>query len=85
MPQLAGMLSTREGSLDVTLPLLAAAGKVIGALGLTFKPHGNEPETASVEPARKMARELEKQIPSKVKLFEHARETTPQFPRASRS
>ena len=61
-----------EGNFDVTLPLQTASGEVIGALGLTFKPRGEEREAAAVERARKMALELEKQIPSKAKLFEPA-------------
>lgn len=61
-----------EGNFDVTLPLRTASGKVIGALGLTFKPHGNEQESAAVERAKKMASELEKRIASEAKLFEPA-------------
>jgi len=37
-----------------------ASGKVIGALGLTFKPQANEQEPAAVERAKKMASELER-------------------------
>ena len=59
-----------EGNFDVTLPLQTASGEIIGALGLTFKPRGDEREAAAVERARKMAGELEKEIPSKAKLFE---------------
>ncbi len=61
-----------EGNFDVTLPLHTASGKIIGALGLTFKPQGDQRESSAVERARKMARELEKQITSKAKLFESA-------------
>ncbi len=61
-----------EGNFDVTLPLHAASGKVIGAIGLTFKPHGTERESSAAERARKMAAELEKQITSETKLFESA-------------
>lgn len=61
-----------EGNFDVTLPLQTASGEIIGALGLTFKPQGDEREAAAVERARKMASELEKAIPSKAKLFEPA-------------
>jgi len=58
------------GNFDVTLPLHTASGKVIGALGLTFKPEVNEKESAAVERAKKMATELEGHIPSKAKLFD---------------
>src|SRR6266581_1202821 len=61
-----------EGNFDVTLPLHTASGKVIGAIGLTFKPHGTERESSAAERARKMAAELEKQITSETKLFESA-------------
>ena len=56
----------------MTLPLQTASGEIIGALALTFKPHGDEREATAVERARKMASELEKAIPSKAKLFEPA-------------
>jgi len=61
-----------EGNFDVTLPLQTASGEIIGALGLTFKPHDDERDAAAVERARKMASELEKAIPSKASLFEPA-------------
>ncbi len=61
-----------EGNFDVTLPLHDASGKIIGTVGLTLKPQGAEQESSAVERARKMARELEKQIASKAKLFEPA-------------
>ena len=58
------------GNFDVTLPLHTASGKVIGALGLTFKPEANEGESVAVERAKRMASELEAHIPSKAKLFD---------------
>ncbi len=61
-----------EGNFDVTLPLHTASGKIIGALGLTFKPRGEEQESSAVGRATKMARELEKHITSEAKLFESA-------------
>jgi iron complex outermembrane receptor protein len=61
-----------EGNFDVTLPLHTASGKVIGAIGLTFKPQGNEQESAAAGRAKKMAAEVEKQITSEAKLFESA-------------
>jgi 3-keto-disaccharide hydrolase len=59
-----------EGNFDITLPLHTASGKVIGAVGLTFKPQAGEQDSRAVERARKMAAELEKQAASKAKLFE---------------
>ncbi len=61
-----------EGNFDVTLPLHTASGKVIGAIGLTFRPHGNERESSAAERAKKMAAEVEKEITSKARLFASA-------------
>ncbi len=61
-----------EGNFDVTLPLHTASGKVIGAIGLTFKPHDNEEESSAAARASKMAAEMEKQIMTKAGLFETA-------------
>jgi iron complex outermembrane receptor protein len=61
-----------QGNFDVTLPLHDASGKVIGAIGLTFKPTPNEQEAAAIQRAQSIARELEKQISSKAKLFDVA-------------
>jgi hypothetical protein len=55
---------------DVTLPLHDANGKVIGTLGMDFKRAPGQQESEVIEQAKKIAREVEKQIPSKVKLFE---------------
>jgi hypothetical protein len=61
-----------QGNFDVTLPLREASGKVIGAIGLTFKPAAHEPEAAAIQRAQSIARELEKQISSQAKLFDVA-------------
>ncbi len=60
------------GKFDVTLPLHTASGRVIGAIGLTFKPQGNEREASAAERAKKLAAEVEKRITSEAKLFEPA-------------
>jgi len=63
----------KEGeNFDVTLPLHDAAGEIIGAIGLTFKPRPSEQENDAIGRARDAARELEKQILSKAKLFASA-------------
>jgi len=59
-----------QGNFDVTLPLHNAFGKVIGAIGLTFEPQGDEPESRAAERAKKIAAEVERRITSKAKLFE---------------
>ena len=63
----------KEGeNLDVTLPLHDSTGNVIGAIGLTFRPRRGEQKADAIRRARTAARELERQIPSKVKLFDSA-------------
>jgi hypothetical protein len=63
----------KEGSnIDVTLPLHNAAGKIIGAIGLTLRPKAGEDESGALNQAQNIARELERQIPSAPKLFEPA-------------
>ena len=60
----------KEGeNFDVTLPLHDAAGEIIGAVGLTFKPQPGEQESDAIRRAKDAAQELEKQILSKAKLF----------------
>jgi iron complex outermembrane receptor protein len=61
----------KEGeNFDVTLPLHDAAGKTIGAIGLTFKPRPGEQDADAARRARAMAREVGKQIASTARLFE---------------
>ncbi len=61
----------KEGeNFDVTLPLHDAAGKIIGAIGLTFRPRAGENKTDAAQHARAMAREVEKRIASTGELFE---------------
>ncbi len=59
-----------EANFDVTLPLRDASGKIIGAIGLTFKPRGGEQESRALARAKAMAREVEKHITSEATLFE---------------
>ncbi|HJY80235.1 MAG TPA: hypothetical protein VKK81_04030 [Candidatus Binatia bacterium] len=61
----------REGeNFDITLPLHDSAGNIIGAIGLTFRPRPGEQESDAVGRATKTARELERRIPSKARLFD---------------
>ena len=59
-----------EENFDVTLPLHDAAGKIIGAVGLTFKPRSGEREPEAARRARAMAQEIEKRITSTGQLLE---------------
>ena len=59
----------KEGdNYDVTLPLHDAAGRLIGALGLTLKPNGAG-QSQIVRSAQAITRAFEKGIPSKTALF----------------
>jgi len=61
----------REGKdFDVTLPLHDAAGRTIGAIGLTFKPLPGEQDPDATRRARAMAGQIEKQIASAEQLFQ---------------
>jgi hypothetical protein len=57
---------------DISVPLHDSGGKLIGTVGIGFKPHAGQTEAVLVEQARKIAGEMEMQIPSKAKLFERA-------------
>lgn len=60
----------REGeNFDVTLPLHDAAGRTIGAIGLTFKPRPGEQDPTATRRARAIAGQIEKQIASAEQLF----------------
>ncbi len=58
---------------DITMPLHDATGKLIGTVGLDFKPEPNQKESEVMELARQIVREMETQIPTKTKLFEPVR------------
>jgi hypothetical protein len=57
---------------DITTPLHDASGRMIGALGIDFKREPGQQESGVVARARQITNEIEKQIPSKAKLFEPA-------------
>jgi 3-keto-disaccharide hydrolase len=61
----------KEGdNFDVTLPLHDAAGRAIGAIGLTFPPRQGESEVEVLKRANTIAHEFEQQIPSKESLLQ---------------
>lgn len=62
-----------EDGFDITLPLHDAAGKLVGTLGMDFKPEPGQQESEVVARAQQIADELAKQISSKAKLFEPAK------------
>jgi hypothetical protein len=57
---------------DISVPLRDAGGKLIGTVGIGFKPHTGQTEAVLVDQARKIAAGMETQISSKAKLFERA-------------
>jgi len=59
-----------EDGFDITVPLHDATGKLIGAVGMDFKPEPGQQEPGVIERATRITRELEKQIPSKAALFQ---------------
>jgi hypothetical protein len=58
----------RDG-FDVSLPLRDAQGKLIGAVGIGFKPASGQTEASVTREAQKIATEMEARIPSKAALF----------------
>jgi hypothetical protein len=58
----------RDG-FDVSLPLHDAKGKLIGTVGIGFKPAPGQTEASVTREAQKIASEMEAQIPSKAALF----------------
>jgi hypothetical protein len=66
------VVAKEKDGFDVTLPLHDSTGKMIGALGIGFKPAPGQTEASVTEQARKIASEIEPQIPSKAKLFERS-------------
>ena len=63
-------IEKEDDAFDVTVPL-HASGKTIGILSMDFKL--DQPEAGLLDRAKAIADEVEKQIPSKSKLFESAK------------
>jgi hypothetical protein len=55
---------------DVTAPLHDANGKLVGALGIDFKPQAGQTKADIVKRTTKLLKEMEPQIPSKAFLFQ---------------
>jgi hypothetical protein len=65
------VVEKEKDGFDVSLPLHDSTGKIIGALGIGFKPAPGQTEASVTKLAMKIASEMEAQIPSKAALFEH--------------
>jgi len=66
-------IEKEKDGFDVSLPLHDSTGKLIGVVGIGFKPSSGQTEASVTEQAKKIAAEMESKIPSKVKLFEQSR------------
>jgi hypothetical protein len=64
------VVEKEKDGFDVSLPLHDSTGEIIGAVGVAFKPAPGQTEASVTEQARKIAAEMEAQIPSKAKLLE---------------
>jgi hypothetical protein len=62
-----------EDGFDITLPIHDATGKIIGTMGLDFKPEPGQKESEVVERAKQIARQFEERVPAKERLFESTR------------
>lgn len=58
---------------DVSVPLRDAQGRMIGSLGIGFKPATGQTESTRTAEALKISREMSAQIPSKATLFQPAK------------
>lgn len=61
----------RDG-FDVSVPLHDSAGKIIGSLGIGFKPAAGQTEVSVTAQAQKIEAEMESQISSKAMLFQRS-------------
>lgn len=55
---------------DVTMPLHDASGKIMGTLGMDFKPEAGQTKASVTENAKQIASEVEKKVTSREQLFE---------------
>ncbi|HXH48858.1 MAG TPA: PDC sensor domain-containing protein [Terriglobia bacterium] len=55
---------------DITMPFHDASGKLIGTVGLDFKPEPGQQELQVVQLAGQLVHEMEMQLPAKARLFE---------------
>ncbi len=61
-----------QDGFDVTAPLHDASGKLIGTVGIDFKPQPGQTKADVLQRTAELVRELEPQIPSKGFLFQPA-------------
>src|SRR5205807_7058517 len=54
---------------DINMPVHDSSGKVMGTMGMDFKPEPGQERSKVVHRAEEIVREFEERIPSKAKLF----------------
>jgi hypothetical protein len=64
------LVDKEEDGFDITLPIHDATGKIIGTMGLDFKPQPGQKESEVVERAKQIASQFEEQVPARARLFE---------------
>ena len=69
----APFVEKEKDGFDVTLPLHDSLGKVMGTVGMDFKPEPSQKKSDVVSKAKQIASELEKRLTSKEQLFEPAK------------
>jgi hypothetical protein len=66
------VVEKEKDGFDVSLPLHDAQGKIVGTVGIEFKPQPGQTESSVLAQAKTIAAEMETHIPSKAKLYERA-------------
>lgn len=63
------VVEKEKDGFDVSLPLHDVSGKIVGAVGIGFKPSAGQTEGSVAQQAQQIAREMEAQIHSKASLL----------------
>ncbi len=66
-------IEEEKDGFDITVPLHDSLGKIIGTVGMDFKPETGQTRAAATAKAKQIASELEKRLTSKHELFEPVR------------
>jgi hypothetical protein len=66
-------IEEEKDGFDITMPLHDSLGKIIGTVGMDFKPETGQTRATVTAKANQVASELEKRLKSKHQLFEPAR------------
>jgi hypothetical protein len=66
-------IEEEKDGFDITVPLHDSLGKIIGTVGMDFKPEAGQTRAAVTAKGKQIASELEKRLKSKHQLFEPVR------------